>query len=67
MAGTLTAAQTADLKWLSGWRARANGKPRPTALPDADGWDDLNIILTQIEALIRTSGPGGYGPPVVIT
>lgn len=60
-AGSLTPAQKSDLAWLSGYRLRANGRPRPTTTPADDGWDDLDALLKLIEQALA-SKTGGYGP-----
>ena len=42
-----------DAAWLSGYRQRANGKPKPTAPIEADGWSDLDALMQLIQAGAR--------------
>lgn len=46
----LTPNQTGDLRWLDGYRMRANGKPKPTEATAADGWADLDALMQLIQA-----------------
>lgn len=60
MPGGLTSAQTSDLSWLSGYRARANGKPRPSTTPANDGWDDLDALMKLVQQALNKPTGAGY-------
>ena len=56
----LSAEQKDDLAWASGYRARLQGKPRPTGPTKAQGWDDADALIK----LSTSHGSGGYGSAV---